>query len=211
MWKHVKKYKKIWTRQGWSYHGLPRATEGSQRQCGHLSLGGALKFETMRNSQTNWKTKAGIITSDFEVRWKRNTQILGFWGVAFWGPFLWPKSRASLIQATPAASLAQDGPKVAPRWPQMAPTWPKMAPRWFKIAPRWPQDSLRCSRMASKSHQDGHKMAQDATRRPQDRPRRHKMAPRSPQNCPTRNNTKEKLPTHCCQQHGACGTREAIE
>ena len=57
--------------------------------------------------------------------------------------------------------MAQNGPKMAPRWPKMAPSWP----------------------------QDGPKMAQDGANRPQDGPKTapswSKMAPRRPKTAPS--------------------------
>ena len=52
--------------------------------------------------------------------------------------------------------MAQDGPKMAPRWPKMAPGSPPMAQDGPKMAPRWPQDGPK---MAPRRPQDGPKMA----------------------------------------------------
>ena len=78
--------------------------------------------------------------------------------------------------------MAQDGPKMGPRWPKMAPGWPRSAPGrplkniekplvfigfWAsgspKMGPRWAQDGPRWPRMAQDGPgrpQDGPKMAQ---------------------------------------------------
>ena len=101
--------------------------------------------------------------------------------------------------------MAQDAPKIAPRWPQdgpnMAQDGPKMTPRCaqqgsrnhlkslktlgkinifgrgLQLGPKKPQDGQRVPQDGPKMAQDGPKMAQDG---PKMAPRGPKMAPRGP-------------------------------
>ena len=85
--------------------------------------------------------------------------------------------------------MAQDGPKMAPRWSIMT----QVGPRWLQVGPRcmparWPQDgpkeAPRCPKMAPR----GPKMAQGGPRGSKMLPRwppdGPKMAPKGPQMIP---------------------------
>ena len=41
--------------------------------------------------------------------------------------------------------MAQDGPKMVPRWSQHGPKWPKMVPRWPQDGPRIGPRAPRCT------------------------------------------------------------------
>ena len=55
-----------------------------------------------------------------------------------------------------SSKIAEDGPRMVPRWPQDG---PKMAPRWPqdgpKMAPRWPQDCLQMAQDSPERAREG--------------------------------------------------------
>ena len=62
----------------------------------------------------------------------------------------------------PRPKMAQDGPKMVPRWLQEGPRWPQEGPRWPQDAARWSQDGPKMAQDGPKMSLRWPKMSQNA-------------------------------------------------